>query len=62
VTPQELHDFINHMFEQLDIYGEDLTEWEENFVESVKGQFNQRGSLSPRQREILEKIYANRTK
>lgn len=62
MTPQELHDFINHMFEQLDIYGEGLTEWEENFIESVKGQFNMRGTLSIRQREILEKIYAAKTK
>ena len=35
-----------------------LTEWEENFVNSIYEQLNRKGSLSPRQAEILERIYA----
>ena len=40
---------------------EKLTKWEGDFVESIKDQFEDYGSLSPRQEEILERIYAERT-
>ena len=33
-----------------------LSDWEKNFVDSIKNQYEARGSLSPRQVEILEKI------
>jgi uncharacterized membrane-anchored protein len=38
-----------------------LTEWEEEFVTSVKEQLEKKGSLSEKQVEILERIYADRT-
>ena len=34
-----------------------LTKWEEDFIASVDEQFGNRGNLSDRQCEILEKIY-----
>lgn len=34
-----------------------LTKWEEEFIDSVKDQFDSKGNLSDRQCEILEKIY-----
>jgi len=38
-----------------------LTEWEDNFVSSLKGQLEKKGSLSEKQVEILERIYSERT-
>ena len=42
--------------------GRGLTDWETNFMESVTEQFDSSGRLSERQQEILEKIYAEKTK
>lgn len=39
-----------------------LTKWEADFVESLRDQWERRGSLSERQVEILERIYAERTR
>ena len=38
-----------------------LTTWETDFVESVSEQFESRGSISDKQEEILERIYAEKT-
>lgn len=38
-----------------------LTEWEEEFVESIKDQLMRKGSISNSQAEILERIYADKT-
>ena len=38
-----------------------LTEWEDEFVNSLFEQLTKKGSLSNKQAEILERIYANRT-
>lgn len=34
-----------------------LTEWEQSFIQSIREQYDRRGSLSDKQREILEKIW-----
>lgn len=47
--------------ETIQIRGRGLTKWEEDFVESVSEQLTARGSLSPRQADILERIYAEKT-
>lgn len=39
---------------------EELTEWEDDFITSIKAQWDRNGKLSPRQREILEKIYTQK--
>jgi len=41
--------------------GKGLTPWEEEFVESVAYQLNQRGSLTDNQIAVLERIYAEKT-
>jgi len=41
--------------------GRGLTKWEEDFVESVNDQMDRMGSCSPKQLEILERIYAAKT-
>lgn len=40
----------------------DLTKWEQGFIESITQQFEERGTLSDRQEEILERIYAEKTR
>ena len=52
---------IADWFEQIEQRGRGLSKWEEDFVESVSEQFARRGSLSDRQIEILERIYADKT-
>lgn len=38
-----------------------LTSWEIDFIDSVESAINLVGKLSPRQEEILERIYAEKT-
>jgi len=42
-------------------HAERLTKWEQDFIESVSEQFDAGRDLSERQREILERIYADKT-
>lgn len=37
--------------------GIELSEWEETFIESIEEQLDKKRSLSPRQMDILEKLY-----
>lgn len=59
---QEKHKLWTHYIDALHTEAVGLTKWEENFVESVAEQLTTKGSLSPRQEEILERIYAERTR
>lgn len=38
-----------------------LTEWEEGFIDSIEEQLDERQSLSPKQVEILERIWEKAT-
>jgi len=38
-----------------------LSEWEEEFINSIFEQLTKKGSISSRQSEILERIYTNKT-
>lgn len=38
-----------------------LSKWELSFIESLDEQLQRKKTLSPRQAEILEKIYADKT-
>jgi len=49
------------MLQALESPHKDLTEWEENFLESISDQFDKRGTLSDKQFEILDRIYAEKT-
>ena len=40
----------------------ELTQWEDEFVESVSSQFDKKGSLSPKQTAMLRKIYDEKAK
>lgn len=50
-----------HMLRELESPSKKLTDWELNFLESITQQFEDRGSLSERQMEVLERIYAEKT-
>ena len=36
-----------------------LTDWEQDFIESVTDQFERSGHLSEKQEDVLERIYCN---
>jgi hypothetical protein len=52
---------VHHEWIDKSLASDKLTEWEQTFIESLKEQLERKGSLSPRQVEILEKIYADKT-
>jgi repressor of nif and glnA expression len=52
---------IADWIERINTEGRKLTEWELEFMESIAEQFDRIGSLSDRQEEILERIYAEKT-
>jgi len=54
-------EIIDGMFKKLEFPNEELTEWEENFLESIKEQWEKKRALSVKQREILERIYNEKT-
>lgn len=41
---------------------DELTDWENSFLDSIRGHLNLRGTLTQRQEEILERIYTEKTK
>lgn len=52
---------IREWIELVNDEGRGLTKWEEDFMESITEQFEERGSISDRQEEILERIYSEKT-
>lgn len=57
----EKKELIKHMLHELETPSRSLTDWENNFIESVSDQFSRWNNLSDRQVEILERIYAEKT-
>jgi len=55
--PEERRKMIVYMLGACNNEDYNLTEWERNFITSINEQFCDRGTLSDRQCEILEKIY-----
>lgn len=52
---------IKHWIDTVKAEGRNLTKWETDFIESLADQFDARGSVSEKQQEILERIYAEKT-
>lgn len=48
---------LEYMLGHIEDYTERLTEWEKQFVDSVSEQLEQRGTLSEKQQEIVERVY-----
>jgi hypothetical protein len=59
--PRPNPDTIGLWIEAVNTEGRNLTAWERSFMASIADQFDRTGSLSERQIEILERIYAERT-
>lgn len=59
-TPKT-REMIEHMLKELERPVKDTTPWEMNFLISIQDQFNRKGTLSDKQFEILERIYAEKT-
>lgn len=57
MTPPEV---IEDWLSQCENQFTKLSKWEQDFVESLREQFTQRGRLSEKQLEILERIYAEK--
>lgn len=47
---------IRDILDRIRDHGYDLTKWESDFYESVLEQFEERGTLSPKQLDILGRI------
>lgn len=56
----DLYRLHSEWIEKCELSGK-LTEWEANFIESIRKYLEDKGSLSPKQVEILERIYAEKT-
>lgn len=54
-------ELITHMLKCLEDPYKRLSQWEENFIMSVTDQWESRHSLSAKQVETLERIYAEKT-
>ena len=52
---------LKRFIETIQEDGVNVTKWEEDFLESVAEQLELRGSLSEKQIEILDRIYAEKT-
>jgi hypothetical protein len=48
---------INYMLESVLINYDELGPWEQNFIDSIHEQFQNKGTLSDKQCEKLEQIY-----
>lgn len=53
-------EFVKEMLERTTNEGQDLTDWENQFIESITDQYNRKGSLSDKQIDILERIYTEK--
>lgn len=57
MTPES----IDHFLKELQNPKERLTQWELDFLYSVTTQFERKGTLSRKQFDVLERIYADKT-
>lgn len=52
---------IEHWITTINEEGRNLSKWELDFMESVTEQFSRSNSVSDKQEEIIERIYAQKT-
>ena len=60
-TMKPTTEVLQHWVDTIQEEGRRLTSWEEEFVDSIAERLANRRSLSERQMEILERIYAEKT-
>jgi hypothetical protein len=54
---EERKKMISYMLATIAIEYDELSPWEQNFIDSINEQFQNKGTLSDRQCEKLEQIY-----
>lgn len=59
-TPETVEHFLSTIEDSSQVI-KPLTKWEEGFIIDMRDQWDRTGSLSDRQFEILERIYAEKT-
>ena len=52
---------IEHWINTINEEGRNLSKWELSFMESITDQFSRSNTVSDKQEEILERIYADKT-
>lgn len=52
---------IEYFIEKINSEARGLSKWQSDFMDSITEQWNERHSLSERQVEVLERIYADKT-
>ena len=52
---------IKRGLDEIECNGHDMTKWELDFIASLTEQFKDTGSMSPRQKEILDRIWEEKT-
>ena len=57
---KDTYDILKQQIDAIQNEARDLTEWEDNFIKSVIGQFKMKGWLSPKQCQIVERIYSEK--
>lgn len=58
-APQVYKDWVKTILEEA---SDTLSDWESNFIDSIETQLTRGYTLSEKQDEILDKIYAEKTK
>lgn len=54
-------ELIRHMLVTLKKVGKGLTTWEDAFIDSIEKYFEKKGTLTEKQFDTLERIYAEKT-
>ena len=61
MDPERLHQVNKQQVEEIQNNGKGLSDWELNFIMSIKRQLEEGRNLSIKQMEILERIYEEKT-
>lgn len=61
MTKRQPIEVINQWLHSLETEGHGLTTWEEEFITDLQSQVDETGTLSERQEQLLETLYANKT-
>lgn len=59
-APEGRAEYIAHMLQELETPLRPLSRWEEEFLPSIADQFERNGSLSDKQFDNLQRIYAEK--
>jgi len=59
--PLDKKEQIRMMLDALETPSKELTKWEQQFLESIADQFDRTQTLSDKQFDILDRIYAEKT-